>query len=178
MQHGRISPQEKSTHIDFSPGEIQKSRNYHRQRGNSKQHAISPREKCNTCALNFLPGRNATCAHFSPGEIHTYRISPREKSKNLGIIMASEATPNSMRFFPRRNATHATFSPGEMQHMRVSRQEKCNRCAFPPRRNPHISDFSPGEIQKHRKNLGEAYMGIIGATATYKYASIIVLIII
>jgi hypothetical protein len=92
--------------------------------------------------------------------------------------MASEATPNSMRFFPRRNATHATFSPGEMQHMRVSRQEKCNRCAFPPRRNPHISDFSPGEIQKHRKNLGEAYMGIIGATATYKYASIIVLIII
>ena len=137
MRHVRVSPREKcnacelppqekcnrcaflpskeSTHIiGFSPGETPKSRNYHGQRSNSKQHAISPREKCDTC--EFLPGRNATGAHFSPGEIHTmsYRIFPREKSKNLGIVMASGA----------RNATHASFSPGVMRHMRVSPREK------------------------------------------------------
>jgi hypothetical protein len=75
----------RNPHIsDFSPGEIQKPRNYHGQRGNSKQHAIFPQEKCNTC--DFLPGRNATHASFSPGEMQQVRISPQEKSTHIGFL--------------------------------------------------------------------------------------------
>jgi hypothetical protein len=63
----------------FSPGEMRHMR-------------VSPRQKCNMCA--FLPRRNP---HIS--------ISPWEKSKNLRIIMASGASPDSMRFLPGGNAT-------------------------------------------------------------------------
>jgi hypothetical protein len=125
MQRVRASPQEKcnrcaflpskeSTHIiGFSPGETPKSRNYHGQRSNSKQHAISPGEKSNTC--EFLPGRNVTHANFSPGEMRQVRISPQEKSTQCHIG-----------FFPGRNPKISELSwpaEQEMQHMRVSPRE-------------------------------------------------------
>jgi hypothetical protein len=54
--------------------------------GQTMQHMrLSAREKCNTC--EFLPRRSATGAHFPPGEIHTYRIPPREKPKNIRKIL-------------------------------------------------------------------------------------------
>ena len=122
MQQVRISPQQgihtyyrilpgrnpKISELSWPAEQLQTACDF--SRGEEQHMRVSPREKCDTC--EFLPGRNATGAHFSPGEIHTmsYRIFPREKSKNLGIVMASGA----------RNATHASFSPGVMRHMRVS----------------------------------------------------------
>jgi hypothetical protein len=78
--------------LDCPRGEIQNLGIINGHRGNSKQHAISLRERCSTCAFltgemqhmrvsprqrcntcEFLPGRNATCC-----------VSPREKC-NTGL---------------------------------------------------------------------------------------------
>jgi hypothetical protein len=42
-------------------------------RGESQHMRISPLGRCDT--YEFPPGKNATCAHFPPWDIHTYRIS-------------------------------------------------------------------------------------------------------
>jgi hypothetical protein len=93
--------------------------------------AHSPREKCDTC--EFLPARNATCAHFSPGEIHTYRFLPGRNPKISELSWPVEHLQTACDFSP-GEMQHANFSPGNMQHMRISPREKCHMCAFIPRK--------------------------------------------